>query len=242
MKNWWVGCSGFHYKAWKGVFYPDDLPQRKWFEFYCQWFNTLELNVTFYRYPGLNALKAWYDKSPDDFRFTVKVPRFITHFRKFVNAKRQADDFYEVVEKGLKDKLGAVLFQCHPGMVYSEENLERIFQTINPSFINVLEFRDASWWNQSVYHSFRQQHITFCSTSYPDLPEDTVKTSSILYYRFHGIPQLYLSSYSNAKLKTISAALKKFRAVSDVYCYFNNDIEAAAVRNAGTMQKLVSAF
>ncbi len=79
MKKWWIGCSGFHYKGWRGKFYPEGLPQKKWFEFYCQYFNTVELNTTFYRFPRIGDLRAWYDRSPDGFRFSVKAPRFITH-------------------------------------------------------------------------------------------------------------------------------------------------------------------
>ena len=74
MKKWWIGCSGFHYSGWKGAFYPQGLPQRKWFEYYCQYFNTVELNVTFYRFPKVSDLKGWYDRSPEDFRFTCKAP------------------------------------------------------------------------------------------------------------------------------------------------------------------------
>src|SRR5205085_9661332 len=97
MQHWWIGCSGFHYKPWKGVFYPEDLPQRKWFEFYAENFKTLELNVTFYRFPQLSFLENWYKKSPDNFRFAVKTPRAITHYKQFVDARKLADDFYETI-------------------------------------------------------------------------------------------------------------------------------------------------
>ncbi|MEO5599923.1 MAG: DUF72 domain-containing protein, partial [Cyclobacteriaceae bacterium] len=59
--EWKIGCSGYHYPEWKGIFYPENLAQRKWFEFYAQHFNSLELNVTFYRFPKLDVLKSWYD-------------------------------------------------------------------------------------------------------------------------------------------------------------------------------------
>src|ERR1044072_2743501 len=83
MKKWWIGCSGFYYREWREAFYPQGLPQRKWFEFYCESFNTVELNVTFYRFPKLEDLQGWYHRSPDDFRFTVKAPRLITHYKRF---------------------------------------------------------------------------------------------------------------------------------------------------------------
>lgn len=65
--KWWIGCSGFYYQPWLGPFYPEDLPRRKWFEYYTQHFNTVELNVTFYRFPSLRVLQSWYQRSPADF-------------------------------------------------------------------------------------------------------------------------------------------------------------------------------
>src|ERR1044072_6786414 len=94
MAKWWIGCSGFHYKHWVGKFYPGDLPQRKWFEFYCEHFDTLELNVTFYRFPQLSSLQSWYKRSPAKFQFAVKAPRAITHYKKFNDIERLISDFY----------------------------------------------------------------------------------------------------------------------------------------------------
>jgi uncharacterized protein YecE (DUF72 family) len=81
--EWKIGCSGYHYPEWKGVFYPEDIAQRKWFEYYCTQFNSLELNNTFYRFPRLDYMKSWYNRSPKNFTFAVKAPRHITHFKKF---------------------------------------------------------------------------------------------------------------------------------------------------------------
>jgi uncharacterized protein YecE (DUF72 family) len=238
MKKWWIGCSGFYYKGWREAFYPKGLPQRKWFEFYCESFNTVELNVTFYRFPKLQDLTGWYNRSPEDFRFTVKAPRLITHYKRFHDAKRETQDFYDTVSKGLREKLGCVLFQLHPRMEYSEENLERILVTLNTGFVNALEFRHESWWRSSVFKVLKEHNLTFCSISYPDLPDEVIRTAPSLYYRFHGVPQLYLSSYSNSELLKVSEELNHFRRITDVFCYFNNDIEVAAVRNAKELQKM----
>src|SRR5262245_59274802 len=106
--NWHIGCSGFHYREWKGMFYPEKTPQRLWFEYYSSQFNTLELNVTFYRFPQLSFLQNWYQKSPENFQFTVKVPRLITHYKQFNETQDMLNDFYGTVKEGLKQKLGAV--------------------------------------------------------------------------------------------------------------------------------------
>jgi uncharacterized protein YecE (DUF72 family) len=239
MRKWWIGCSGFYYKSWKETFYPKDLPQRRWFEFYCQSFNSVELNVTFYRFPRVADLQSWYNRSPDDFRFTVKAPRLITHYKRFNNSERELNEFYNTVSKGLADKLGSILFQLHPAITYSESKLEQILNALDPSFINVIEFRDPSWWRPDVDKALQRANVTFCSISYPNLPDDVHKTADAMYYRFHGVPKLYLSSYSKPKLEATVNSIKNKRGVNDVFIYFNNDIAVAAVKNAKTVQRLI---
>src|SRR5690606_30967565 len=121
--EWHIGCSGFYYKDWKGLFYPEDLPQKYWFDYYCRYFNTLELNVTFYRFPELSFLQNWYNKSPESFSFAVKAPRTITHYKKFNGITDTLHDFYSTVRTGLREKLECILFQLPPSLPYSEERL-----------------------------------------------------------------------------------------------------------------------
>ena len=230
--KWWVGCSGFSYQGWKDLFYPSSVPQSFWFEYYCQFFNTVELNVTFYRVPLPAVFKGWYDRSPDDFRFTVKAPRLITHYRKFQSTRNDALQFYDRVLDGLQDKLGTVLFQLHPKMEFSEESLENILDSLDPSFKNVIEFRHNSWWNEKVVERLKEEKITFCSISYPRLPDEVIRTSEILYYRFHGVPQLYRTPYTDEELKGVIHKIKLKEEVTDSYLYFNNDNDANAVANA----------
>lgn len=238
-KTWWIGCSGFYYKHWREKFYPKALAQRKWFEFYCESFNTVELNVTFYRYPKIDALRGWYDRSPENFRFTVKAPRLITHYKKFHSALRETNDFYDLVSKGLGDKLGCVLFQLPPNLVYSEPALENILATVDPAFINVIEFRHESWWTEHVYQILKENKIAFCGISYPSLPDQVIRSVPVLYYRLHGVPRLYASRYSEKKMRRITDDIKTFRGVKDVYIYFNNDINAEAIRNSRELKKIV---
>ncbi len=240
MGKWWIGCSGFYYKGWKEKFYPKGLPQRKWFEYYCDFFNTVELNVTFYRLPKPEVLKGWNARSPDDFRFTVKAPRLITHFKRFNNARQETQGFYDLITGGLGEKLGTVLFQLHPQFPYTEENLEKVLETLDPAYTNVLEFRHPSWWCDAVVSVLNRHKVSFCGISYPGLPDAVMKTSSTLYYRFHGVPQLYLSSYSDESLKLVADEIRSQKDVKDVYAYFNNDIEVAAIFNAQKLQALIS--
>ncbi|MVN89585.1 DUF72 domain-containing protein [Mucilaginibacter aquatilis] len=238
--KWHIGCSGFYYKHWKGEFYPADLPQKSWFEHYCKHFNTLELNGTFYSFPKPLSLKRWYDESPADFSFAVKAHRGITHYKRFNDIHERVSDFYELIKNGLSDKLGAVLFQLPPSFAYSDERLKSIVTSLNPSFNNVVELRHNSWWIPEVYDEFTKGNISFCGMSHPDLPDDVIATTSDLYYRLHGNRQLYTSQYTHDELMQLVKHVEATGA-NQCYIYFNNDIGAAAVKNALELIKLTGA-
>jgi uncharacterized protein YecE (DUF72 family) len=238
--QWHIGCSGFHYKEWKEVFYPKGLPQRLWLDHYCQHFNTLELNVTFYRFPQLSFLLNWYQKTPAHFSFAVKAPRLITHYKKFDTTESLLTDFYNTIQEGLKEKLACVLFQLPAHIKYSEALLQKIVQQLNPAFINIVEFRDASWWQPYVYETLASNNICFCSISYPGLPNEVITNSNIVYYRFHGVPQLYYSAYDQQFLQHIIAAIKTAKQIDQVFLYFNNTAQTAAIQNAQYVQQLIA--
>lgn len=227
-----IGCSGFHYKHWKGKFYPDDVPQKKWFEYYCQHFSTLELNVTFYKFPTVPVLESWFKRSPDGFIFSVKAPRAITHYKKLHGARDMISEFYETIDQGLKEKLGCVLFQFPPNFVYSADRLQLIIQSLNPDFKNVVEFRHQSWWQQEIYDQLGKSRIGFCGMSHPDFPDEIICNTSHLYYRMHGGSQLYTSDYSHEDLQAFSQQLKKLKKADQAFIYFNNDVRGYAITNA----------
>jgi len=242
MAKWWIGCSGFHYKHWRGIFYPEKLAMSKWFDYYNDRFRTFELNVTFYRFPRLSVLQPWYDKSPEKFRFSVKAPRAITHYKKFRDSKRYLDDFYGTTREGLKEKLGCILFQMPATIVYKEEKLEQIIESLDPSFNNVLEFRHESWWTGQVYNKLAENNITFCGMSHPALPDAVVQNTKILYFRFHGVPHLYQSKYHMELLRKVSDEIENNTAIREAFIYFNNDIDGSAIINASEMIGYVAGF
>jgi uncharacterized protein YecE (DUF72 family) len=229
--KWHIGCSGFYYNHWKGLFYPDDLPKSKWFSFYAEHFKTLELNVTFYRFPVDSTFEGWYKKTPEDFLFSVKAPRVITHYKKFNDTKELMQEYYSKLSKGLKNKLGPVLFQLPPSSKYSDELLESIIDTLDSNYRNVVEFRNESWWNEKVYKELGKHNISFCGMSHPKLPDDVIANTKTLYYRFHGAEALYKSKYSIQDLTAFVKQVKKLKNLEDVFIYFNNDIGGSAIEN-----------
>ncbi|PRY50317.1 uncharacterized protein YecE (DUF72 family) [Arcticibacter pallidicorallinus] len=239
MIRWHIGCSGFHYKHWKSLFYPEGLAQSKWFSFYAEHFDSLELNATFYRTPTPKSLANWYVISPPGFNFAVKAPRAITHYRKFNDVQDIITRFYDLIQTGLQEKLAATLFQLHPNYAYTEAHLEAMLNNLSPAFTNVVEFRHPSWWNEQVYIAFAERNIVFSGISHPTLPNGLVSNARSLYYRFHGANELYSSEYSTAELLEFVRLVEE-KDVSDAYIFFNNDIGGAAVRNAAELKKLVS--
>lgn len=230
--EWKIGCSGYHYPEWKRIFYPEDLPQKRWLEYYCTQFNTLELNVTYYKFPRVESLKKWYARSLQGFSFTVKAPRLITHFKKFRDAQKMLKNFNETVKAGLEEKLGCVLFQFPSSFQYEADRLSRIVDVIDRSVKNVLEFRHESWWNPAVYDVLTEANVSFCAMSHPTLPDKVIRTSETIYYRFHGVPHLYTSSYELGKLELVAQEIFKLPDIRHAYVYFNNTADAHAVTNA----------
>lgn len=239
MVNFRIGCSGYHYAEWRGLFYPTDLAKANWFEFYCEHFNTIELNVTFYKFPRTELLQKWYDRSPDNFTFAVKAPRVITHFKKLKDSKRYMTDFYSTVEKGLKEKAGCVLFQFPPQFEFSEDRLSLISEMLDPGFRNVVEFRHGSWWRDEVYDRLRNNNIIYCGMSHPLLPDPVITTSTTLYHRMHGVPHLYASTYSPQDLEMLAGQIMKDQQLKEAYVFFNNTVDGAAVVNGRQFQEIV---
>ncbi|HEX8326327.1 MAG TPA: DUF72 domain-containing protein [Hymenobacter sp.] len=239
MTSFHIGCSGYHYRHWRGRFYPEKMPMRLWFDYYSQHFRTLELNVTFYRFPQLSFLENWYAQSPPGFRFAVKAPKLITHYKQFNNVQQLLGDFYDTTARGLLEKLGPVLFQLPPRTAYTPERLARILDCLDPAFLNVLEFRHPSWWHPEVYEELARRNVIFCGQSHPLLPDAVVATAPTLYYRFHGVPDLYRSPYSEDFLRRITSEIQAQPGMQEAYVYFNNDIDASAIGNARQMLAMV---
>lgn len=235
--EYFLGCSGFYYNHWKKLFYPEKLPKAKWLEYYAKYFNTLEVNNTFYRFPNESMLRGWYQKTPSNFRFTLKANRVITHTYKLHNTEDYTARFYKLA-RVLQEKLLSILFQLPPFVHKNMEMLEKIAKQMDSSVVNVLEFRHESWWDQEVYGFMEKKGLVFCTVSVSGLPETLVKTGADVYLRFHGKDSRYLHNYQESELKEWAEKIKKQNAKL-VFCYFNNDHNANAVKNCLSLKKLL---
>ncbi len=237
-KAYFLGCSGYFYWSWKGRFYPEDLRPKGWLSYYARFFNTVEINSTFYSFPKKGNLRRFYRETPKGFTISVKANRTITHLKKFRGTKELVGEFYSTVREALDEKLGCVLFQLPPSFTYSEERLERILNQLDPGFKNVLEFRHESWWREEVFEELGKRGIAFCSVSSFRLPEELVRTTDFLYIRFHGKEGGHRYNYSEEELKVWAERIESTSA-GEVYAYFNNDYNAHAPHNCLKLMELL---
>lgn len=232
--KWHIGCSGFMYREWKEIFYPENLAQKNWLAYYATQFDTFELNSSFYKFPEVTSLNKFYDQTPDNFSISLKVPRLITHYKQMKDCNSLLKDFYNAVEGGLKEKVGCVLFQYPPKFSYTEERLQLLVNSLNHGFKNVAEFRHESWLDPKIIKVLAAENVIVSGLSHPILPnhQEILQNKKIIYYRFHGIPELFYSKYSDDILKEFYAQMKDKENVDAVYIYFNNTASLAAIENA----------
>lgn len=232
------GCSSFNEWRWKGIFYPEDLPRTKWFSHYCKYFDTYEMNNTFYKFPTARTLTTWYEKAPEGFRFAVKMYKGVTHFKKFNDCERLISEFYTVCRENLKEKLSCVLFQMPPSYSYTPERLELVIKSLDPEFKNAVEFRHVSWWRKEVYDALSENQIAFCSVSYPGLPEDIISTAEMGYVRLHGNKRLFYSGYSWEELQDTYQQMKE-KHWQQAFIFFNNTASEEGILNALEFSKML---
>jgi len=258
MPKVYIGTSGYIYDHWYGIFYPKDLVKAQWLEYYCRFFDTVELNVTFYRLPFETAFKNWYKRTPDNFSFAVKGSRFITHVKKLTDCEEPLKLLFARA-KYLKEKLGVVLWQTPPNMKVNIGKLEKFCKLLSGSQWSVdcrqsFEFRHESWFCPKVYQILKKYNFALVICDYPfeivsSEQEPAVRgrkqiviseTADFIYLRRHGATALYSSNYSAEQLQQDAELIKKWlKNGKDVYVYFNNDAHGYAVKNALKLKELL---
>jgi len=230
-----IGTSGWHYEHWKGIFYPPELPKSRWFDFYARYFPTVEINSSFYHLPSEKTFASWHRNSPADFCFAVKANRFITHVKKLRQAEEALDKFLQNV-RALREKLGPILFQLPPSLRRNPELLEEFLPLLPKDLKIVFEFRNESWFAEEIYRILSRYNISLCLFDMPGFTTPLVITADFSYIRFHGSASLYSSCYTDEELSEWSRRISSLaRDLSEIYIYFNNDVEGFALFNAQTL-------
>ncbi|MGI9115342.1 MAG: DUF72 domain-containing protein [Chthoniobacterales bacterium] len=230
-----VGCSGWFYWHWRGIFYPDTKRTDGWFKHYAANFNTVELNAPFYSWPKTATVRAWVRNAPEHFRYSIKVNREITHERRLVRTRKLVAEFCDM-EKTLGPKLGCFLFQFPPSYKYTPSRLRSIVTQIDAPFRCAIEFRHRSWWREAVYSAFAKHGLIFCTISAPRLPDGLIRTAGTIYLRLHGRSRWYRHDYTDSELEEWARKIARSGA-REAWIYFDNDREGFAIKNARELIK-----
>jgi uncharacterized protein YecE (DUF72 family) len=238
-----IGCSGWNYQHWRnGVFYPPRCPARLWLDFYARYFDTVEVNATFYRLPRVDAVANWVEQSPPGFLFAIKMSRYVTHLKRLADLDQGLRRFYERIEPLVASpKLGPVLWQL-PGNFHRDE--ERLAQALDqlPPGRHCFEFRHQSWFVEPIYELLRSHGVALVIGDTPTRLFQTYElTTNWTFIRFHRGTRGRDSNYSDREVEEWAQRIEPWAASGDVYAYFNNDRNGYAPRNAILLQKLLGA-
>lgn len=200
----YIGTSGYQYKHWKGDFYPKDLPVKDWFDYYTRYFDTVEINNTFYKMADVSTFEDWKSAGPNDFCYVIKYSRFGTHMKKLKNPEGHVNYFLDRALH-LGKFLGPILVQLPPNWKRNIERLENFLKVIPKNLRWALEIRDPDWLSEVLYQLLRKYDVALViHDMIPDHPR--IITAGWTYFRFHG--KNYQGSYSDAQLENITDEIR----------------------------------
>jgi uncharacterized protein YecE (DUF72 family) len=236
MSNLWIGTSGWTYDGWRGSFYPEDVPKKRWLTWYASQFSTTEINGSFYRTPSLEAVRAWRDQTPEHFLFAWKASKFITHWKRLTAKCKNSLELMETRLKALEPKIGPVLFQLPPHFKANRQRLASFLKLLNKKRLYAFEFRDASWYEPGVLDLFRDHNIAMCLSDHRDAPSPWEATAQHVYVRGHGPTGQYKDRYPKKTLNRWAKQITAWRRKRlKVFCYFDNDQKTAAPKDAARL-------
>jgi uncharacterized protein YecE (DUF72 family) len=263
-----IGLSGWRYEPWRGVFYPQDLVQRRELEFCGLHFPSVEINGTFYSLQRPEYYGAWYRETPPGFVFSVKGSRYITHMLRLNNIEKPLANFYASGILALKDKLGPFLWQFPEMFHFKPERLEAFFRLLPRNTTQALALarkRDARMTgrvrlaidaNRPLRHAIEIRHQSFVDERFIALlrkhgialvvadtagkwPKMLEVTAGFVYARLHGDKVIYSSGYTSRALDEWAQRIREWHKRGDVYVYFDNDVKVRAPYDAlSLMRKL----
>ncbi|NSW93358.1 MAG: DUF72 domain-containing protein [Bacteroidales bacterium] len=239
-----IGTSGWSYRHWSGIFYPSDLDTKHFLEYYVKQFDCVELNSSFYHLPLKSTVEGWIRRTPDNFKFCLKLSRFITHQLQLVNVREPLLKFISVFER-MKNKLGPVLVQLPPQMNYDKSVINDFLDLLReecPDYQFAFEVRNNTWINDEFLELLSRYKAAFViADSGKRYPFFEAVTSDLVYIRFHGREQLYATDYS---IETLTEFGHKIKYWADngkkVWVFFNNDYHGYAVKNAEELISIIN--
>lgn len=240
MSQIYIGTSGWSYDGWRGPFYPRDIPKKRWLAWYATKFATAEINGSFYRTPSLEAVRRWAEQTPERFVFAWKASKFITHWKRL--SEKSAGNIALMVTRleALGPKAGPVLFQLPPRFAADRERLAAFLPMLPRQYRYAFEFRDASWYDNTIFDLLHRHGIALCISDHHDAPAPWEVTARHVYLRGHGPTGEYRDNYPDKTLRRWARAIAGWqRERRAVYVYFDNDWKSAAAHDARRLKEMV---
>jgi uncharacterized protein YecE (DUF72 family) len=236
-----IGCSGWNYKSWQDEFY-EGKPSRLWLQHYAQYFDTVEVNNTFYRLPLKSSVAVWVAQTPPSFLFAVKASRYLTHIKRLTDLHGGIARYYERLEPLVRlPKLGPILWQLPATFKRDDDRLGAALEAL-PAGRHCFEFRHPSWFVQPVYDLLRTHGAALVIGDRPEVSDFQahVFTTDWTFVRFHYGSRGRRGNYSESELEEWARRFEDWNRDVDIYAYFNNDWEVFAVRNALWLKRRLS--
>jgi uncharacterized protein YecE (DUF72 family) len=189
-----LGACAWSFDDWRGAFYPPDLPNSQWLEFYANYFPAVEVDSTFYAAPSENTVRRWIEMTPAAFRFACKLPRDITHARRLRDCAAELNSFLRALEP-LASKLQVVLIQLPPSFAPKDGKpaLREFLRGLPRDFRFAIEFRHAGWTRPQFIHLLEKNHVCWAWADTTPLNERNLApfeflplTTDFLYLRLLG--------------------------------------------------------
>jgi len=211
----------------------------KWLDYYTEKFGTVELNSSFYHLPKEKTIENWYKNTPGNFIFSCKASRYITHIKKLNGPEESLKKFFGIV-KGMKEKLGVILFQLPPNLGYDIGKLKNFTDALSSDFKYTIEFRNSNWWREETFSVLEKNDIAFCIYELGDISSPKKITGSTVYVRLHGPSGKYKGDYNSKTLADWADFFwSSVKSGKEVFCYFDNDEKGYAAKNAGELEKRI---
>lgn len=238
MTHWLhLGCAGWSIPSAASFAFPEKGTH---LQRYADIFSAVEINSSFYRPHRPGTYARWRDSVPDSFRFSVKIPREITHVRRLRDTRDLLDRFASEV-RHLEEKLGCLLLQLPPSLAFKHADATEFMSLLRDCFDGhmVCEPRHASWAGEEAIALLHRFSIGLVIADPAPIPIQEVPDTSITYLRLHGSPEMYKSSYSDNALTTIADRLAERACMTpNLWCIFDNTMDGAAIRNALALRRL----
>ena len=233
-----IGTSGWLYKHWQGIFYPEDISQKQWFTYYARSFDTVEINSTFYHLQNASVFEHWRQQAPGGFLYSIKASRIITHNQRLEGCQDTLETFLSRASL-LGETLGPVLFQLPPSFSLDLSRFESFLALLPQGFSYAMEFRNPTWLTEEVFALLERFGVALCIHDMPPLRVPLRITAKFVYLRFHGD----VDHAGDYPLETLAAWVERIQTWQRnglaVFAYFNNDASGMAVRNALTVKQLL---